>query len=317
VFDRGSSQALRLTKHHGAGNDFLVLLTALDCPDLPADQVRALCDRHRGVGADGLIVGRPGRDVPVGGVPVGGVPVGGLADIEMVLFNADGTEAEMSGNGIRCLVQAAVMAGMVREGVVEVDTAAGRRTVEFRTVDPGLGFAEVEMGEARVIGDLALDRPPVSLAGKHAVSRACSVDVGNPHVVLLEGEVRPDLEIVGHEIERSVEGGTNVELVRVRRPEAGDGATGAEISLEVWERGVGITEACGTGACAAAAATRSWGLTGSPVEVSSPGGILLVKLGPEGATLSGPTRFIGEIKIDPVELAGLAADRREEVGAAL
>jgi diaminopimelate epimerase len=305
VLDGGSVQALRLTKHHGTGNDFLVLLTALDGPVLPADQVRALCDRHRGVGADGLIVGRPG---------IGG-PGGDGADIEMLLFNADGTEAEMSGNGIRCLVQAAVMAGMVREGVVKVETAAGRRTVVFRTVDPGLGFAEVEMGEARVIGDLALDRPPVSLAGEHAVSRACTVDVGNPHVVLLEGEVRPDLEIVGPEIERSVDGGTNVELVRVRRPEPGEGGVG--ISLKVWERGVGITEACGTGACAAAAATRSWGLTGSPVEVSSPGGILLVKLGPEGATLSGPVRLIGEVNIDPVALAGLAADRREEVGAAL
>jgi diaminopimelate epimerase len=307
VFDGGSGQALRLTKHHGIGNDFLVLLTALDGPVLRADQVRALCDRHRGVGADGLIVGRPWRDGPGRDG----------ADIEMLLFNADGNEAEMSGNGIRCLVQAAVMAGMVREGVVKVDTAGGRRSVEFRTVEPGLGFAEVEMGEARVTGDLALDRPPASLAGEHAVSRACFVDVGNPHVVLLEGEVRPDLETVGPQIECLVDGGANIELVRVRSPEAGAGGTGAGIDLEVWERGVGTTQACGTGACAAAAATRSWGLTGSSVEVSSPGGILLVKLGPEGATLSGPTRFICELMIDPVALAGLVADRREEVGAQL
>jgi diaminopimelate epimerase len=302
VHDGASGAALRLTKHHGTGNDFLVLLTSLDFPVLSADQVRALCDRHRGIGADGLIVGRPGSDG---------------AALEMLLTNADGTGAEMSGNGIRCLVQAAVMDQMVREGVVEVDTDAGRRSVEFRTVDPGLGFAEVEMGEALVMADLALDRPPVSLVGEHTVSRACSVDVGNPHIVMLQGERRPDLEIVGPEIEHSVEGGTNVELVRISKPDAIGGGAGARISLEVWERGVGITEACGTGACAAAAATRSWGLTGTSVEVESPGGVLLVNLGPRGATLSGPTRFVAEVIIDPVALAGLAAEQRQEVGAAL
>ncbi len=235
----------------------------------------------------------------------------------MLLTNADGTGAEMSGNGIRCLVQAAVMGEMVSEGVVTVETAGGRRTVEFTTLDPGLGIATVEMGEARITADLALDRPPVSLAGQHAVSRACSVDVGNPHVVMLQGEVRPDLETVGPEIEHSVQGGTNVELVQVSKSDAVGGGAGAKISIEVWERGVGITEACGTGACAAVAATRSWGLTGPSVEVASAGGILSVNLGPRGATLSGPTRFVGEVLVDPLVLEGLAADRREEVGAAL
>jgi diaminopimelate epimerase len=302
VGERVTGRALRLTKHHGSGNDFLVLLSgfesgsgSVDPGFLSAGQVRALCDRHRGVGADGMIVGTPGIDD---------------ADLLMRLTNADGSPAEMSGNGIRCLVQAAVMAGVVKEGLVVVETAAGPRRVQFETTGTGLGFAEVEMGEARVIAELPIEMPPVSLAGARAVTRACAVDVGNPHVVLLRGELPPDLVLLGPEIERSVDGGTNVELVRVAPR---NGHFPEMIELEVWERGVGITEACGTGACAAAAAAQSWGLVGSTVEVVSAGGTLLVKLGPTGVTLSGPTRSIAQVNVDPDLLAGLVSEEFSEM----
>jgi len=287
-------RALVLSKHHGSGNDFLVVLAGFATggqsgADLSSEEVRALCSRHRGVGADGLIIGTPGRDG---------------AQLEMLLFNADGSTAEMSGNGIRCLVQAAVTKGAAPEGVVVVDTGGGRRRVAYRDAGDGLGFAEVDMGRFSVSETLDPHGRPVSLAGAGAVSRACAVSVGNPHVVLLQGESRPDLEQCGPLIEASVPGGANVELVQLR--------TSGELSMEVWERGVGMTEACGTGAVAAAAAARTWGLVDSVVDVTTAGGTLRVTLASDSATLAGPTRFVADVTVDTGHLQGLVTDRIEE-----
>ena len=282
-----------LTKHHGSGNDFLVAIQPVG-DVLGPEEVSALCDRRRGFGADGLIVGTQGSHG---------------ADLEMLLRNADGSIAEMSGNGIRCLVQAAVAAGMVSPGTVLVDTGAGRRTVDYHQVAEGLGYAEVDMGPVVVGEDLALDEPPAVLAGPGRVSRACAVGVGNPHIVMLGVDGGPDASAVGPVIESAVDGGVNIEVIR-----AYDGTT---IDMEVWERGVGVTESCGTGACAAAAAGRSGGLVGDEVDVRTPGGALQVKLGPGGATLCGPARMIGELTVDGHLLSGLVAERREEVVAAL
>ncbi len=261
---------------------------------LGAQEARALCDRHRGLGADGLIVGSHGSDG---------------ADLEMLLRNSDGSIAEMSGNGIRCLVQAAVAAGMTAAGTVVVDTGAGRRRVEYREIGDGLGYAEVDMGPVLVGADLPLDERPAALAGRSSVSRACAVSVGNPHIVLLAVDGGPDIRAVGPLIESAVDGGVNIEAVRV--------FDGSSIDMEVWERGVGITESCGTGACAAAAAARSWGLIGDDAEVRSGGGALRVKLGPGSATLCGPARMIGELTVERGLLSALVAERRDEVVAAL
>jgi diaminopimelate epimerase len=290
---RRAEPRLRFTKHHGVGNDFLVVLRP-EGHSLGAAEVRALCDRHRGVGSDGLIVGLAGRDG---------------ADLEMRLTNADGSPAEMSGNGIRCLVQAAVASGMASPGTVVVDTGAGRRSVEYREVADGLGYGEVDMGRVLVSADLPLDQSPAVLAGAGKISRACAVSVGNPHVVLLAQGDGPDICVVGPLIESATDGGANIEVVGA--------CDGSSIELEVWERGVGITESCGTGACAAAAAARSWGLTGDEVEVRSGGGALVVRLGEGGATLCGPTRMIGEFTVSAETLYGLVAERGDEVVAAL
>lgn len=298
---------MHFTKHHGSGNDFLVILEPLAI-SLGAEEVRALCDRHRGIGADGLIVGKRGS---------------AGADLEMILNNADGSAAEMSGNGIRCLVQAAVAARMIPAGTVLVDTGAGRRQVEYCVVTDGLGYAEVDMGAVLVGGDLSLEEPPVALAGPGVVQKACAVNVGNPHVVLLALDGGPELREVGPLIEAAVVGGANVEAIV--------GCEGSSIDIEVWERGVGVTESCGTGACAAAAAAMSWGILGDRlelskdgvelskdgVEVRSGGGALRVKLGAKSATLCGPARLIGEVTVDSWSLSGLVAERRDEVVAAL
>jgi diaminopimelate epimerase len=272
--------ALRLTKHHGAGNDFLVLLDPDDRRPLSAAEVRALCDRHRGIGADGVLRAVTGT---------------GPAALSMDLRNADGGVAEMSGNGIRCLVQAAVDAGLVRAGTVVVATLGGLRSVEYRAgPGPGLGYGRVDMGRAVLGAVLDADVPGDARWGQH-------VDMGNPHVVLFGGPVGEDtVRRVGAGLDRSVPAGANVEFVW---PAPVDG----ELTLRVWERGVGETLACGTGACAVAAAAHAHGEAGSHVRVHNPGGPLDVELGDAGIVLAGPTQTVGDVAVDEMVLAALTS----------
>lgn len=274
---------LTFSKHEGAGNDFLVLVDPDDRVRLTDAQVRALCDRRRGVGADGVVRVRRGRAASNGAA---------ATDLAMELRNADGTPAEMSGNGIRCLAQAAVDAGLVAPGRFTVATDAGVRTVGYApSGQAGRAWASVEMGEVRLGED-----QPQPFEGR----RARQVDVGNPHLVLLGPD--PGGVEVGHlgpRIEAMYPGGINIEFVA-----AGPGAD--ELRMRVWERGVGETLACGTGSCAAAAAARSWGLVGERVQVHNPGGVLEVLLGAkEGdpAVLAGPVRRVADVVVDLETLA--------------
>lgn len=288
-----SSSPLQLTKHHGAGNDFLILLDADDHRLLRPGEVVALCDRHRGVGADGLI--RATRRAE-----------GDSWLLVMQLFNADGSTAEMSGNGLRCLVQAAVEAGWVETGSVAVETDAGRRLVEYRPgPGPGEGFATVAMGDV-VLGD----EPEV--AGVPGLKGARAVEVGNPHVVLLFDATVDDAVVAeaGPRLEESVEGGANVEFVW---PMPGDPPA---LAMRVWERGVGETLACGTGAVAAAAASSAWGLGDRQFSVHNPGGVLEVELGESGAVLGGPTVQVGRVEVSEDVLGVLATAEPQGPGAA-
>ena len=245
------------TKHHGAGNDFLVLLDPDDRRPLGAE-VRALCDRRRGVGADGVIrVADGGRAAP---------------DLAMELHNADGGVAEMSGNGIRCLVQAAVDAGMVEPPALTVD----RRRAADGGVPPGR--------RARVRSRRRGHGPGRARAGPPRRDRrrwARHVDMGNPHLVLL-GPDRPrwTWPTSGRRSRRVVPGGVNVEFIS-------PGPDPDELTLRVWERGVGETLACGTGSLAAAAAAHELGRW-QPGRVHNPGGALEVELGADGIRLAGP-----------------------------
>ena len=245
---------IRLEKYHGLGNDFLVLLDLGDRRPVDPGEVRSLCDRHRGVGADGLIRVTPG-------------PAG--TDCSMELYNADGSRAEMSGNGIRCLAMAMVEAGLSGPHLV-VHTDAGDRAV---TVDDD-GWATVDMGRAKI------DAKDVGVA---------FVDMGNPHTVLelADGE---DLDTINVARRAAVYGGRNVEFVVI-----GPGTD--HLRLRVWERGVGETQACGTGACAAAAAAFVWGRVGSRVTVSQPGGNATVDMKPETILLSGPAEHIATVEV--------------------
>ncbi len=267
---RAPAVPMHLTKHHGAGNDFLVLVDEEGAVTLEPALVRALCDRHRGVGADGVIrvLGRTGA-----------------ADLVMDLRNADGSVAELTGNGMRCLAEAAVAAGLVRPSTFTVETLAGIRTVRYSPgEDPAAATASVELGRVDVG-----DEEPEPVEGR----RARRVDVGNPHLVLLGGDpAAVDLATAGPRIAGTFPAGVNVEFVAVD-----DGTR--SITLRVWERGVGETESCGTGSVAAAAAARAWGLVDDAIDVHSPGGTLQVAFDGGIATLAGPVRKVADVVVDP------------------
>ena len=265
----GRVPTLTLTKHHGSGNDFLVLLDLDGRTPVDAAVARAVCDRHRGVGADGLIRVTAGADG---------------ADVTMELRNADGGEAELSGNGLRCLGQAVVDAGVVAGPEVRVGTRAGlRRVVVYPAEAPGLVQVSVGMGDAKVGPDQPQDLPD---------RRARTVDMGNPHLVLVGPDPASiDVAALGPRIEAVHPGGINVEFVSV-------GPGDDTLTMRVWERGVGETQACGTGACAATAAAHEWGLVGSRVTVRQPGGDALVELGDDGIVLTGPAQFVARVEVE-------------------
>jgi diaminopimelate epimerase len=267
---------MHASKHEGAGNDFLVVLDPDDALRLSVAQVRLLADRRRGIGADGIIRVGPGRDG---------------CDLSMQLHNADGGEAEMSGNGIRCLAQAAVDAGWVAPPRFTVSTAAGVRTVDYAPgPTDGWATARVDMGPAR----LGPDQPQ-----EFDDRRVRTVDVGNPHLVLL-GPDTAGVEVaeLGPKLASAFTGGINVEWITVLGDDQGE-----FLDFRVFERGAGETLACGTGSVAAAAAARSWGeVEGPAVRVRNPGGMLEVTLGAdEGATtlLAGPVRKVADVEVHP------------------
>ena len=250
-----------LEKWHGAGNDFLVALRRHGPARLDAETARRWCDRHTGVGADGLIEGT--------------VDARGLV---MSLHNADGTRAELSGNGLRCLVAAATAHGLVPEGTLDVATEAGARRVTV-ALDPS--------GE-RAWGSVAMG--PVEVEAGGSLETGVRAVVGNPHVV-----VRDDGAAEVALIERAAAlvgadaAGANVEFVTVHRPDL--------LSIRVVERGAGRTLACGTGSCAAAAVAHRLGLVGPHVTVANPGGDLDVTRTDGTAELAGPAVRVATVSL--------------------
>lgn len=300
---------LPVAKGHGTENDFVLVPDPRAAHDLSADLVAALCDRRAGIGGDGLI-----RVVRCADLPEGQA----LAD-EAEWFldyrNADGSPAEMCGNGARVFVRYLMHLGLVdlpEDGTVTIGTRAGpkqvRRQGEELSVD--LGPWRIEGGErAAAEGMDALvhcGNDPVDLPG-------LSVDVGNPHVVVVLPDTRrlaaADLGVAPR-VNPEVPGGVNVELVVPARDE-----TGAVVTMRVHERGVGETRSCGTGAVAAVLASRVWaqGPTPSRWRVRMPGGTLGVRiptdqvLHGEVAELTGPAVLVAEGEVDPRWVAGAPA----------
>ncbi len=262
---------LTLTKHHALGNDFLVVFHP-GVADLPA-LARQLCDRRRGVGADGLLVGESADGYAA----------------QMVLYNADGSRAEMSGNGIRCFAQALAMRrGDMLDQLILTD--AGDRLVSISGTDQtGVVHASVDMG---VVADIAAPADWHAI-GTDPLRPVRHLSLGNPHAVVGVDEVGAvDLLTLGQMVPS-----VNLEIVE-------PGPEPHAITMRVHERGAGITEACGTGACASAWAARAWGLVAASVEeivVHMDGGDAKVRLHhplPGRVTLIGPAQYVGTIVVD-------------------
>jgi diaminopimelate epimerase len=232
---------------------------------------RRLCDRRRGIGADGLIlaVTEPGTD----------------ADVAMILHNADGSPAEMSGNGIRCLAQAWACRAGVRSGSVRVDTPGGTRLVDIRPgPSPTTIMASVGLGDA-----VAIDPPRNwDALGCDPGRPVAHLSLGNPHAVVAVDDVDDvDLQALGRLVPD-----VNLEIVAAG-PERGS------VTMRVHERGAGITEACGTGAGAAAYAAERWGLAdlvNDEITVHMVGGDAKVRVRP-ALVLTGPATYIGHIEV--------------------
>ena len=246
-----------LQKWNGAGNDFLVdvLRTGEEDP-WSTTEAATVCHRHGGLGADGLLIASETN-----------------AGWRMVLLNADGSRAEMSGNGIRCFAAAVVRATGALSPLT-VWTDAGPREVQL-TLDGTKGRGSSSMGT------VTLDTP---LAGTLGVA-----SVGNPHVVVRDVATWSNEEREALAVSLSDQmGGANVEFVTRLHP--------ARVKIVVYERGVGWTQACGTGSVAMAAVLHALGETGPDVVVENPGGELIVRLHDGQATLEGPMAFEGDLE---------------------
>jgi diaminopimelate epimerase len=278
---------MRLAKLHATGNDFLVWswLDARDDTRTEPDAGTAfgLCDRHRGVGADGLIVVRPGASG---------------ADCEMLLWNADGRPAELSGNGLRCLAWVAHRAGVGDGKRLVVDTGGGRREVDLVLDEAGhVAAATVDMGPVTFVpAEIPLAAPSAFDldATYHGVMyHGDAAGMGNPHLVLLvddPAEVRVTTHGPQLEHDDRFPNRTNVEFVAVTPGERD------ALTMRVWERGVGETLSCGTGACASAAVAHRRKLVGARAIVHVPGGDLVVELG-DTLRVGGPVAHVFDVDV--------------------
>ena len=282
---------IRIWKYHGTGNDFVMLEDLPDERPLTEPFVAAVCDRHKGIGADGVI--RVTRGQADG------------EDFFMDYRNADGSLAEMCGNGIRCLGKLVYEHGHTTATELEVGSRAGAKHLSLDVHDGVVGSVTVGMGPpAFTRGQIPMDGPadqpfltePFDVDGR--TFKASAVSMGNPHLVVFvqEDPAHVDVRTLGPRIERDPRfpQGTNVEFVSIE-----DGA----VRVRVWERGSGETMACGTGACAALVAANEAGLVPARAEVRFPGGTLIVDRAEDDVLLTGPAELVFEATLDENWLA--------------
>jgi diaminopimelate epimerase len=253
---------MQFTKLHGTGNDFLVV----DAREIDRDWgalARRMCDRHYGVGADGLLLATASE----------------RADVRMRIFNADGSEAEISGNGMRCLVRFATDAGIARprDGELDVETGAGVSRVKVFASGGSVIAVRQSMGKPRLDPreiPVAIEAPPpIKEFVLEAAGRAIPItpiSMGNPHAVYFQDQpvAGYPLQEVGPAVEHHAlfPNRTNFEVVRMLAP--------GRAEMRVWERGVGETLSCGSGASAVMVAARLLGHAESSLELTVPGGVL-------------------------------------------
>jgi diaminopimelate epimerase len=275
--------SMKFTKMQGTGNDFIVI----DCMERENEDLKQLapklCNRHFGIGADGIIMILPSAS----------------EDIKMRIINSDGSEAEMCGNGIRCFAKYVYTRGIINKEKIRVETLAGTIVPEIIFKNGKPDMVKVDMGEPRLKrSDIPMEGPegevinePLYLDGIEY--RITCVSMGNPHCVIFTDDVNaiPIREIgPGIENHKLFPQKTNVEFIQVLNQ--------GEIKMKVWERGAGETLACGTGACASGVASYLNKKTGRRIIVHLPGGDLLVEwMDDNHIYMTGPAEevFTGEI----------------------
>ncbi|MDD3926217.1 MAG: diaminopimelate epimerase [bacterium] len=280
---------MEFTKMHGAGNDFIVVDALKDNNTerllaLP-DVVMRLCDRHFGIGADGLILILPSE----------------IGDLKMRILNPDGSEAEMCGNGIRCFAKYAFEHGLVGKSSLRVETLAGVICPELRLQEGRVVSVSVDMGKPRLTrAEIPMTGPgedravAFDLSAQGSTFKATAVSMGNPHCVIFTDDPEGiQLESIGPAIENHpfFPRKTNVEFVQVLAPD--------RLKMLVWERGAGRTMACGTGACAALVAAVLNGLAERTARVLLPGGELEINWrSDDRLIMTGPAEevFTGSLK---------------------
>lgn len=256
---------MKFTKMEGLGNDYIYVYGA---PKDPEALSVKLSDRHFGIGGDGLVL----------------ISLSDVADFKMRIFNADGSEAKMCGNGIRCVGKFVYDKGYTKKTELAVETLSGIKHLKLFVVDGKVESVAVDMGRVEVGEEETVDGV-----------KLIPVDVGNPHAVTFVKDAdKEPVDTVGRRIEKNPRfpGGVNVEFVSAEDRN--------RLRMRVWERGSGITMACGTGTCASVAAAVKRGLCdeGAEVEVRLDGGVLKVKYEAGKALMTGPARtvFEGEIQ---------------------
>ncbi len=237
---------MKFRKMHGCGNDYVVINGFKEnIDDLTTDRIAFLCTPHFGVGSEGLLIALPSK----------------VADFRMRMFNVDGTEAEMCGNGIRCISKFAFDEKIINKKTAKVETKAGIKAVELIFNENGFVGVRVNMGKAEFFEN------PTEEYDLNCVS------VGNPHAIMIVDDVKnfPVSEL-GPKIEnhKCFPNKTNVEFVEIVSKD--------EVNLRVWERGCAETFACGTGSCATVAALRKLGLVNDVCTVKLKGGNLKIEI---------------------------------------
>lgn len=261
---------MRFTKMHGLGNDYLYYYGELEKPE---EWSRKLSDRHFGIGSDGIITISPSKS----------------ADFKMRIFNADGSEAMMCGNGIRCVGKYVYDKGYTDKKQMKIETLSGEKLLFLKTLGGEVKEVSVSMGKAVV-------DPPVMLETAYGKITVTPVSVGNPHAVFFVENIQSaPLTTVGKELEHHsyFKNGVNAEFVQVMDQNF--------LRMRVWERGSGVTMACGTGACASVAAAIQAGFCDpeTDVTVCLDGGNLKIRVLEDNTVMmTGPAAIICECEVE-------------------
>jgi diaminopimelate epimerase len=259
---------MKFSKLHGLGNDYIFVDGFSQKVDRPSEMAVKISDRHFGVGSDGLILALPSEK----------------ADLRMRMFNADGLEGEMCGNGVRCLAKFAYERGLAKQNPMKIETGRGVLSIDMKTDGKVVSSATVNVSNPILeLSEFPVDLTRIMKASREHEYRiilphtnealdVVFVSTGNPHAVTYVDDVaKVDLEKIGPRVEHhpSVPKRVNAHWVKVHSPN--------EVTMRTWERGSGITLACGTGACAVCVAGVLTGRTARKILVHQPGGDLNIE----------------------------------------